>query len=62
MSRDAVSSLSAATKGLWSVFDALWLHQGVIQWGWKSPAMGEVTWQVVAGGAPNEPAWEGSGG
>uniref|UniRef100_A0A3Q1EU28 Gypsy retrotransposon integrase-like protein 1 n=1 Tax=Acanthochromis polyacanthus TaxID=80966 RepID=A0A3Q1EU28_9TELE len=31
----------------WSMFDALRLHEGVLQRGWTEPATGEIRWQVV---------------
>jgi len=42
-----VTMCSRATKGLWSIFQALRLRDGVLQRGWKEPATGETRWQVV---------------
>uniref|UniRef100_A0A669BAU0 Gypsy retrotransposon integrase-like protein 1 n=1 Tax=Oreochromis niloticus TaxID=8128 RepID=A0A669BAU0_ORENI len=44
---EEIAMLSRATKGLWSVFNALRRHDGVLQMGWKEPAMGEMRWQLV---------------
>ncbi|KAJ7998177.1 hypothetical protein DPEC_G00219890 [Dallia pectoralis] len=46
-SREEVGPLSPAVKGLWAGFSELRLAEGVLQRGWKAPATGEVTWQVV---------------
>ena len=43
---EEVGPLSRQTKGLWSKFDELRVHQGVLQRAWVSPEGGE-TWQVV---------------
>ncbi|CAI5653216.1 unnamed protein product [Oreochromis niloticus] len=40
---EEIAMLSRATKGLWSVFNALRRHDGVLQMGWKEPAMGEMS-------------------
>lgn len=42
-----IALYSRATKGLWSMFETLRLHGGVLQRGWKEPATGEIRWQVV---------------
>lgn len=44
---DEVAGSSAATKGLWSKFQALRLKDTVLQRAWKEPATGEERWQVV---------------
>ncbi|CAI5697370.1 unnamed protein product [Oreochromis niloticus] len=44
---EEIAILSRATKGLWSMFDALRRHDGVLQRGWKEPATGEMRWQLV---------------
>ena len=44
---EQISEFSRATKGLWSMFEALRLCDGVLQRGWKEPATGETRWQVV---------------
>ena len=44
---EEVAALATTTKGLWSKFDALRLHQGVMQWAWEEPATGKEQWQVV---------------
>ena len=36
-----VAVLSTMTKGLWSKFGALRLHEGVLLWEWKELATGE---------------------
>lgn len=51
---EEVAALSTTTKGLWSKFDALRLHQGVLQRVWKEPATGEERWQVVVPGGLRE--------
>ncbi|CAI5656789.1 unnamed protein product [Oreochromis niloticus] len=40
---EEIAILSRATKGLWSMFDALRRHDGVLQRGWKEPATGEMS-------------------
>ncbi|XP_029595362.1 uncharacterized protein LOC115178352 [Salmo trutta] len=42
-----VAPLSPVTKGLWAKFTVLRVAEGVLQRGWKKPATGEITWQVV---------------
>ncbi|KAJ8006814.1 hypothetical protein DPEC_G00111130 [Dallia pectoralis] len=42
-----VAPLSPVTKGLWAKFTNLRVAEGVLQKGWKQPATGEMTWQVV---------------
>ncbi|CAI5693182.1 unnamed protein product [Oreochromis niloticus] len=44
---EEIPMLSRATKGLWSMFNALRRHDGVLQRGWKEPATGEMRWQLV---------------
>uniref|UniRef100_A0A669E189 Gypsy retrotransposon integrase-like protein 1 n=1 Tax=Oreochromis niloticus TaxID=8128 RepID=A0A669E189_ORENI len=44
---EEIAMLSRATKGLWSMFNALRRHDGVLQSGWKEPATGEMRWQLV---------------
>ena len=44
---EEVGMCSRATKGLWAMFEALRLCEGVLQRGWKEPATGETRWQVV---------------
>ncbi|KAJ7989377.1 hypothetical protein DPEC_G00303900 [Dallia pectoralis] len=42
-----VAPLSPVTKGLWAKITNLRVAEGVLQRGWKQPATGEMTWQVV---------------
>lgn len=44
---DEIAALSRATKGLWSMWEALRLCDGVLQRGWKDPRTGEVRWQII---------------
>ena len=42
-----VAPFSPVTKGLWAKCTNLRVAEGVLQRGWKKPATGELTWQVV---------------
>ncbi|CAI5686581.1 unnamed protein product [Oreochromis niloticus] len=45
--REEIAMLSRATKGLWSMFNALRRHDGVLQRGWKEP--GRIVDALVEG-------------
>ena len=44
---EEVTGSSTATKGMWTMFEALRVKDGVLQRAWKEPATGEERWQVI---------------
>ena len=56
-----VAPLSPTTKGLWAKFAVLRVAEGVLQRGWKKPASGQITWQVVVPTTAGESGGVGAG-